>query len=299
MQGILDYFDRLEIIHLPEREDRLQALTSELSGLGIDIHSSRVRIPDPPMPEASNGFRSRGVYGNFLSHLEIIEGAYRDGLDTVWVLEDDAIFSRKFQKLQATIAGHLQDNEWDLCFIGHSVWKSLPDSPTGLLRFSGPFVWAHSYAVHRRIMPRLIAYFRDSMERDAAHPEGGKLYIDAALFLFRQLNPDVICVVSSPCASIQKGSQSSLSSGPWYQKYAAARILSNLFRGLRDECWRQGWIRINGPQNLLIEGFQLTNAPAEIWPNSGTNHTARPAVTDAASTESGGESPTGAGRRAQ
>ena len=87
--GILDYFDRLAIIHLPDREDRFRALGRELSRIGIDIKCSKVSIPDPPMPETSNGFTSRGVYGSFLSHLEIIESAYRDGLDTVWVLEDE------------------------------------------------------------------------------------------------------------------------------------------------------------------------------------------------------------------
>jgi len=266
--SILDYFDRLAIIHLPERDDRLRALTRELSGIGIDIRSSKVVIPDPSMPEALNGFRSRGVYGNFLSHLAILENAYRDGLDTVCILEDDAIFSKRFRREQTIIGGHLRKNEWDICFIGHSVWKELPDSPTGLLRFSGPYVWAHSYAVHRRIMPRLIEYLRASMDREASHSEGGKLYIDAALFLFRQFNPDVICIVSSPCLSVQKGSRSSLGAGRKNERYPGAQLLFNLVRGVRDECWRQGWLRIDGPQDLLVEGFKMTSSPAQVWPSS-------------------------------
>ena len=99
-------------------------------------------MPQPSMPKASNGFSSLGVYGNFLSHLEIIETAYSDGLDTVWVLEDDAIFSRRLKRQQLAIASHLRENDWDLFFIGHSVWKELPDSSTGLLRFSGPCLGA-------------------------------------------------------------------------------------------------------------------------------------------------------------
>jgi len=264
--GILNYFDRLAIIHLPERGDRLQALTQELSEVGIDINSAKVRMPQPSMPKTSNGFSSLGVYGNFLSHLEIIETAYNDGVDTVWILEDDAIFSRRFKRQQLPIADHLRENYWDLFFIGHSVWKELPDSCTGLLRFSGPFVWAHSYAVHRRVMPRLIEYLRLSMDREAGHREGGKMYIDAALFFFRQLNPDVICVVSSPCLSIQKGSPSSLSSGSAYKNYFGVRFLLNLLRGARDECWRRGWLRIDGPQKLLDENLALTSSPAQVWP---------------------------------
>ena len=265
--GILDYFNRLAIVHLPNRDDRLRALTKELARIEVDIDSPKVTIPDPPMPEKSNGFTSRGVYGSFLSHVEIIENAYRDGLDSVWVLEDDAIFSRRFRSQQHRIASYLRDHEWDLCFIGHTVHNRLPDSPTGLLRFSGPFIWAHSYAVHRRIMARLIEYLRLNETRETGHPDGGKMYIDAAFFFFRQQNPDVICLVSSPCLSVQKGSPSSLSPNR-YERYSGARFLMNLARAMRDECWRQGWMHINGPQNVLADNFKLTSPPAQVWPGA-------------------------------
>lgn len=263
---ILDYFDRLAIVHLPDRKDRLRALTRELSRIGIDIASPKITLPSPPMPQTPNGFHSRGVYGSFLSHVEIIEQAYRDRLETVWILEDDAIFSRGFRSQQQQIASELHDHEWDMCFIGHTAGKELPNSPTGLLRFSGPFIWAHSYAVHRRIMPRLIEYLRLNEARAEGHPEGGKMYIDAAFFFFRQLNPDVICIVSSPCLSVQKGSPSSLNPNSLYEKYSSARLLMKLARATRDECWRHGWIRIDGPQHVLVEGLKLTSSSAQVWP---------------------------------
>jgi glycosyl transferase, family 25 len=265
--GILDYFDRLAIVHLPDREDRYRALKRELSRIDIDIECSKVSIPDPPMPKTANGFTSRGVYGSFLSHLEILESAYRDGLDTIWVLEDDAIFSRKFNTQQTMIAEYLRANEWDQLFIGHTVLEELPVSPTGLLRYSGPFIWAHSYAVHRRIMPRLIEYLRKTIGRETGHPDGGKVYIDAAYFLFRQFNPDVICVVSSPCFSVQKGSQSSLNSPRWYQRSGFGDVV-NLGREIRDEFWRHGWLRVDGPQHVLDPKMEIKSAPARTWPSN-------------------------------
>jgi glycosyl transferase family 25 len=259
---IIDYFDRVAIIHLPDRDDRLRALTKELARIDVNIDSAKVTIPDPPMPKTPNGFTSRGVYGSYLSHLEIIEAAYRDGIETIWVLEDDAIF------------GHLRDHEWDMCFIGHTVLhKELPDSPTGLLRFSGPFIWAHSYAVHRRIMPRLIEYLRLNEERESGHPEGGKMYIDAAFFFFRQQNPDVTCIVSSPCLSVQKGSPSSLNPNR-YERYFGTRFFMNVARAVRDECWRQGWLRIDGPQNVLADNFKITSPPPQVWPAAGPGNSA-------------------------
>jgi len=266
LMGLLDYFNRLAIIHLPDREDRLRALIKELSACGIDIKDPKVVIPHAPMPATANGFRSRGVYGNLLSHLEILETAYKDGLETVWTIEDDAIFSKRFRLQQAQIARYLRENEWDLCFIGHSAGKEIPNSPTGLLRYSGPFIWAHSYAVHRRIMPRLIEFIRRSSEREEGHPEGGKIYIDAAYFFFRQFNPEVVSIVSSPCLSIQKGSQSSLNARKIYDRMFGIRSLATLAREIRDECWRQGWLSICGPQNVLSDSFKVTSPPPQVWP---------------------------------
>jgi GR25 family glycosyltransferase involved in LPS biosynthesis len=264
--GILEYFDRLAIVHLPARLDRYRGLRRELSRIGIDIDSSKVCIPDPPMPDTPNGFASRGVYGSYLSHLEIIENAHKDGLEHVWVLEDDAIFSRRFDKQQTAIAQTLRTNTWDMFFVGHSGWKDLSPSPTGLLRYSGPFIWAHSYAVHRRIMPRLITYLRETIEREQGHPEGGKLYIDAAYFFFRQFNPDVTCVITSPCLSVQKGSPSSLGARKRYEKYPGMGHVLNLARGVRDEGWRQGLLPIHGPQNVLSDEFQMRSTLQQVWP---------------------------------
>lgn len=267
--GLLDYFDRLAIIHLPDRDDRLRALTKELKACGIDINNPKVVIPHAPMPATPNGFRSRGVYGSFLSHLEILEAAYKDGLETVWTIEDDAIFSKRFRAQQEQIASYLRENEWDLCFVGHSGGihgEGIPISPTGLMRYSGPFIWAHSYAVHRRILPRLIEFVRGSSEREEGHPQGGKIYIDAAYFFFRQFNPEVISIVSSPCLSVQKGSQSSLNARKIYDRIFGIRSLATLARAIRDECWRQGWLRIHGPQDVLSDSFKVTSPPAEVWP---------------------------------
>ena len=260
--SLLDCFDRLAIIHLPDRRDRLVALRLELSRIGIDIGCSKVSIPKAPMPEAANGFPSRGVYGNFLSHLEIIESAYRDGLNSVWVLEDDAIFSRRMKSEQQAFTRYLRAGEWDLFYIGHSIAKGLPVSPTGLLCFSERFMWAHCYAVHRRIMPRLIEYLRSTIDRDAGHPDGGKMYINSAYFLFRKFNPDVISIVSSPRLSVQKGSPSSLHTVHWYDRNFATRILVEFTRGNRDETWRRGWLSIGS------KGHPYLDFTASTWPSA-------------------------------
>jgi hypothetical protein len=79
----------------------------------------------------------------------------------------------------------------------------------GLIPPTADFFWAHCYAVHARVLPRLIAYLERATILPSGHPEGGKLYIDGEFTLFRRFNPDVVTLVANPRLSIQKGRFSS------------------------------------------------------------------------------------------
>jgi glycosyl transferase, family 25 len=240
--NLLDYFDRVSIIHLRMRADRYRDLVRELLRLNIEITNPKVCIPEAPMPTDANGFPSKGVYGSFLSHLDILKSAREDGLQTVWILEDDAIFSHRLIRQQDKIAKYLARTEWDICYFGHTLTGELKRLPIGLPRYSGPFYWAHCYAVHARVLPRLIAYVEETVNRPSGDPRGGKVYIDAAYTLFRRFNPDVVARVANPVLSLQRGSQSSLGRGYWYDRYPLTRPAIQLARVARDECWRwTGW----------------------------------------------------------
>jgi hypothetical protein len=238
MPSPLDFFDRVAIINLPSRPDRLRALGAELRRIGFGIGNPKVTIPHAPQPSDANGFPSRAVFGNFLSHLDIIETAWRDGLNNVLVLEDDAIFRATFRTSPVTET--LASQPWDICFIGHAL--DLAPHVDRFVRSDAPFKWAHCYAVNRSIMPRLANYLRETMERPVGHPAGGKMYIDGAFSLFRQQNPDVISLLSAPCQSSQKGSPSNLAGRRWYDKSPLTRPAVIVARALRDEMWRRNWI---------------------------------------------------------
>jgi glycosyl transferase, family 25 len=235
--NLYDYFDRISIIHLPERKDRYDALSKELRNLDIDIRGSKVDIPYAPRPDDANGFPSRGVYGSYLSHLETHRQALKDGIESVWVLEDDAIFSRRMSRNQAALVDKLQNTKWDICYFGHTLTKELDGQPTGLVSPTADFLWAHCYAVHARVLPRLVPYLERATVLPSGHPEGGKLYIDAAFTLFRRFNPDVVTLVANPRLSIQKGCFSSLNNLRWYDTPATRALVSSA-RSMRDQWWR-------------------------------------------------------------
>ena len=235
---LYDYFDRIGIIHLPNRSDRFKSLSTELRDIGIDIRHNKVQIPHAPVPSEWVGWPSRGVYGNFLSHLGILRQATQDGLQTIWVLEDDAIFSKRMRREQQALVKTLSEREWDLCFFGHSLTQELVGQPRGFVRSDAGFIWAHCYAVHSRVLPRLVAYLERAVILPEHHPEGSRLYIDAAFTLFRQHNPDVVTLVHNPALSIQKGCTSSLNNPKWYDTMALTRPLVFSARLARDYWWK-------------------------------------------------------------
>jgi glycosyl transferase family 25 len=235
---IKDYIGRVYVIHLPERTDRFAALERELARLGIDLKGNAVRIPHAPRPDDANGFPSRGVYGNFLSHLSILKEALADGLETVLVLEDDAIFSRRMVREQSKLVDFLQRNAWDLCFFGHSLKDELRGCEKGLVPHRANFMWAHCYAVHKRALPELISYFEMTMTLPPDDPRGSHMYIDGAFSLFRNRHPHIVTLVSNPVLSIQKGSPSNIAGTGWYAAFRPVLPLISFLRAARDQWWR-------------------------------------------------------------
>ena len=238
---LIDFFDRLYIIHLPERVDRYRALRRELANIGIDITGPKVRLPEPPRPQEAHGFPSIGVYSNFIRHLGILKECLQDGVERVWILEDDAIFRHRLRKPeeQDKLVQRLSQDDWGLCFLGHAVnQQALRSHEPGLVPFVGDFKWAHCYCVHARALPQLVEYFEETLVNPAGHPRGGRMYIDGALSLFRRFHPEVVSLVSNPNLSSQKGSPSNLANGSWYDRSVITRPLVGVGRSVRDEVWR-------------------------------------------------------------
>lgn len=242
---LIDFFDRLYVIHLPERIDRYQALQGELANIGIDIRDPKVRFPAPPYPTDAHGFPSLGVYSNFIRHLGILKECLADGVERVWILEDDAIFRHQLrdESYQEQIIQRLTQDDWGMCFLGHKISKhELRSRSKGLVPFQGEFLWAHCYSVNVRILPQLIAYMEETLVNPADHPRGGKMYIDGVYNVFRKLHPEVVTLVSNPNLSSQKGCLSSLADRRWYDKFNVLQPMITSARALRDEAWRSSLV---------------------------------------------------------
>ena len=238
---LLDYCGRVEIVHLPDRTDRYWRLARELASLGIAMTDARVRIPFAPRPADANGFTSRGIYGNFLSHLDILRRASSDGLNAAWVLEDDAIFRTRLCDFagQEKIASQLSSDAWDLCYLGHPISRSISNRPTGLIPCELLFKWSHCYLVSKKFLPQLVDYLELVLQRPDGHPEGGRMYFDGALSHIRILRPEIRTLVYNPALSVQAGSVSGLGQNRWYDGVASFHRLADHSRNMRDRVWRR------------------------------------------------------------
>ena len=234
-----DFLDRVYIINLPEFEDRRRATWQELIDLGFQPDDPKVEIPYAPRPADPNSFPSRGIHGNFLSHLSILKDAREHRYKRIMVLEDDAIFSRRMARTQTQITAKLESGPWDLCFLGHSANRELTGMPEGLVRSQAEFMWMHCFLVNHTVYDRVIAYFEETLERPPGDPLGGRLYIDGAYNLFRRFNPDVVSYIHNPMISMQRGGPSSLGNRRWYEVLPGAEPVLRKARALRDEAWKR------------------------------------------------------------
>ncbi len=236
---LFEYFDRVRLIHLPNRVDRLEAISAEIQKIGGSTDHPKFAIPHAPMCDHADGFVSKGVRGSFLSHYEILRDALEAGAKNVWILEDDAIFSRSMIAKQQELVDALVNRSWDLCFFGHSENRRILQHPKGLIPAPIDFYQAHCYAVNASVLPRVVAYLEENLRNPPGHPRGGRMYIDAAYTMFRRLDSDAVCLMCNPSIARQKGCVSSLNSAPWYDRFRPSRPLVAFARQCRDEVWRQ------------------------------------------------------------
>lgn len=227
------------IINLPEHLNRRRDILGELRRLGLEEDDPKISIPYAPKPIDPDGFYSRGVHGNFLSHLNILKDARNKQYKRILILEDDALLSRRLVLEQHILVKQLKALKWDLCFLGHSLTEQLLKSRLPLVETRQEFMWMHCFMVDIGVYDRLIQYLEQTLNRSPGHPDGGRMYIDGAYNMFRRHNADVITFLANPSLSIQRGGPSSLGIRKWYDKRPFLRHFIKGLRVIRDEAWRR------------------------------------------------------------
>ncbi|MFM6193197.1 MAG: glycosyltransferase family 25 protein [Planktothrix sp.] len=202
------YFDRIYIVFLPERTERVNRIKFQIDRLNLDSEKV-IWFPGLRFTEAA-GFPKASVRGCVISQYTILNQALEAGLEKVLILQDDCNFSRYFLKNQDAILQELATTEWDFAYLGHG--QTLQKASTYFVKADPKerIMLTHCCAYHRRVIPRLVELISEGAQRSPGDPRGGPMYFDGFMNFFRSRNPEVITVMASPSLAWQQASTSSL-----------------------------------------------------------------------------------------
>jgi hypothetical protein len=204
---LLDHFDAIRVISLPERKDRRRQVADELDRAGCTLGNERAHIVDGIRPPDAGGFPSVGARGCFLSHLAVLRLARAEGTRHVLVLEDDIMFTPALAR-SAPLGAAVGVGDWDFLYPGHA--EPAIEGPLRWIPTSTPLVCAHCYAVHSRAYDRVIDYLETCLTRPPGHPDGGPMHVDGAFSTLRTRERDLVTLRASTSIAGQRASRSDI-----------------------------------------------------------------------------------------
>lgn len=173
-----DAFERVVAISLPYCPERRERLTAHLRENGIADPDkvewfqaiSGDMCPPPAWWNAGNG-----AWGCFSSHLHLAQRAVMDGVESICILEDDAVFQPQAPAMLARLMREVPQ-AWGQIYLGGQHYRSdyqpkdVPGSPFVLK--CGNVNRTHAFAISKRALPAFqqhIAYAPDYEHRGGWH----------------------------------------------------------------------------------------------------------------------------------
>lgn len=238
-----DYFDRISVIYLPERQDRLRSIRKQVRRLDIEVDwFTGLKF------EKAGGFPKASVRGCFMSNYTILSQAVKAPVHNLLLLEEDCVFSHRLIRREAEILQELDHAEWDFVYFGGETRidgkkvsvDTIPNHFFVPVSSSLNIRMTHFWACRGQAISRLVEFMAETLERPRHHPDGGPMHFDACLNQFRRRNPDIKTLIALPNLGWQLRSASNLS-GNLEDKFPflstglkLGRSTKNLFLELAD-----------------------------------------------------------------
>lgn len=163
MNNINTYFDKIFIINLHYRGDRLEPLLKRLEDNGI----TNYKVIDGyvgDMFKRVNFARmfsfKHNALGCLFSHLRCMHEAIHNEYERILILEDDVLLHKDFNNQFDTIIGGV-DEDWDLLYLGHQTITQFTDKMNtheqffekGEHIFKAHNSWGgHAYGLSKKLM---------------------------------------------------------------------------------------------------------------------------------------------------
>ena len=166
------YFDKIYVINLFYREDRLDAMKTRLADNNItnyEVIDAYVGEILSLMPTRHNFAYNESGMGCLMSHLRCIKDALYNKYDRILILEDDVLLHKDFNNQFEIITNQLGDTDWDLLYLGHQTIDSPLTHETfyeeGKHIFEARNSWGgHAYGLNRVLMNEYYNHFTKRSE---------------------------------------------------------------------------------------------------------------------------------------
>jgi hypothetical protein len=235
--NLIDIFERIYIVNLPERSDRRQEMDEELANIGLKVDGQRIRYFRAIRPENAGEFPSLGSRGCFMSHLAILNEAIKDGLSNILIMEDDLSPDIRCKSIEPAMVQRLQAGNWHFAYFGH-VEKNESESPVWRENLE-PMATTHFYALNGSVLKPLRDHLEACLKRPLGHPQGSPMHVDGAYSLFRQQQPNIITLMADPSLGGQRSSRSDIFPNKWYDRIAFTRQLASIARSVKNRFFRR------------------------------------------------------------
>lgn len=136
-----DIFDRIVVINLDSRTDRMQTFDEQAKRFGIEY----IRYPAVP----ANPPSLPATWACKQSHLDVMKQALKDNVKRLFVFEDDAMFVENFDEKLEEIYNRLPE-DWDMFYLGawHLVCHPYAE---GVVKMVENYS-AHAYGINEHFM---------------------------------------------------------------------------------------------------------------------------------------------------
>lgn len=217
-KGLLDVFDRIYVINLSYRKDRLREIQQQLERVGLGFDHPNVHRFDARRPLRRGEFPTLGTRGCFESHVGVLEAFLKTKDQTCLILEDDANFAKDFEGRIDGLMAEISQMRWDMIY-GHA--------PVSMQAYGGNFtelpplvenLKLHFYGVSRRFAAKAVPYLKAIYDRPMGDPRGGAMHVDGAINWVRAAHPDLRTLVALQDLAVQRPSRTDIHTLPWFDR---------------------------------------------------------------------------------
>ena len=233
-QDFAQIFERIYVINLDSRPDRLRGLEAQLKRVGLSLDGDFVRRLSAVRPSAQGDWPSIGALGCFMSHLEALRAAEADGIGSLCIVEDDLDFTPAFLADPAPYLEALKARDWRLFHGGETreetravPFRALALRPEEVLNCT------HLVGFRGEAVGEARRFLEAVASRPAGDPEGGPMHVDGAYYTFRGRRPEFPMLTFEPPMGMQRPSASDVSPA-WHDRLPFLRRGLAVARRLRQ-----------------------------------------------------------------